>query len=155
LHSRSDMSHWPNQILVATDFSAGSDEALDKAIDLAKPAEADLEILHVLELGADTFPYGLSYYDDHAKVLAHIEAELAKRAALAAEAGVTATTKMLEGASASEIVQRARKIRADVIVVGTHGRKGVAHVLLGSVAERVVHRADCAVLAVPFSQRAA
>lgn len=148
------MAAWPNLILVATDFSAGSDEALDKAIELARQTEADLEILHVLELGAETFPYGLAYFEDRAALLAHLERELAQRAARATEVGVvTCTTKLLEGGGAVEIVQRARKVRADLVVVGTHGRKGLAHVLLGSVAERVVHHAGCPVLTVPFSGR--
>lgn len=155
LQRGSGMPTWPNQILVATDFSDGSDEALDKAIEVAKQAEAEVELLHVLELGADTFPYGLAAYDDHAGLLKHIESELQKRAARVADAGVTVTTKMVEGAAPAEIVQRARKIRADVIVVGTHGRTGLSHVLLGSVAGRVVQKSACAVLTIPFSRREA
>ena len=53
------------------------------------------------------------------------------------------------------ITQRGRDIDADLIVVGTHGRTGIAHAMLGSVAERVVRRAGCPVLTVPFSRKAA
>ena len=53
--------------------------------------------------------------------------------------------------AAAEIVGRAREVGAGLIVVGTHGRRGLAHVLLGSVAERVVQHAGCPVLTVPFS----
>ncbi len=59
------------------------------------------------------------------------------------------------GRAATEIVQRARDIGADLIVIGTHGRRGLAHVMLGSVAERVVQHAACPVLTVPFSKKAA
>ena len=52
-------------------------------------------------------------------------------------------------------MQRGRDIDADMIVVGTHGRTGLAHAMLGSVAERVVRRAACPVLTVPFSRKAA
>jgi nucleotide-binding universal stress UspA family protein len=62
---------------------------------------------------------------------------------------------MVEGSAATEIVQRARDLAADLIVIGTHGRRGLAHALLGSVAERVVQRAPCPVLTVPFSKKAA
>jgi nucleotide-binding universal stress UspA family protein len=54
-----------------------------------------------------------------------------------------------------EIAKRGREIGADLIVVGTHGRTGLAHAMLGSVAERVVRRASCPVLTVPYSRKAA
>jgi len=62
---------------------------------------------------------------------------------------------MLEGTAAVEIVKRARNLSAGLVVVGTHGRTGLAHVLLGSVAEKIVRRSTCPVLTVPFSKRAA
>ena len=62
---------------------------------------------------------------------------------------------MLEGTTHEEIVREARDSAADLIVIGTHGRRGLAHAMLGSVAERVVQRASCPVLSVPFSKKAA
>jgi nucleotide-binding universal stress UspA family protein len=104
------MTSRPKQILVATDFSPGSDEAMAAAVDFATRAGA---------------------------------------------AGVACRTKMVEGLPATEIVQRAREIGADLIVIGTHGRRGIAHVVLGSVAERVVQHAPCPVLTVPVPRKAA
>jgi nucleotide-binding universal stress UspA family protein len=67
-------------------------------------------------------------------------------------AGLACHTRSLEGRAAEEIVGRARELGAGLIVLGTHGRRGLAHMLLGSVAERVVQHAGCPVLTVPFSR---
>jgi nucleotide-binding universal stress UspA family protein len=142
------------KILIATDFSSGSDEALDHAIDLAKQMAASLDIVYVLEPIAQELPLGLTPSDGPAQI-ASIDRELAARAARALGAGLSCRAIMLEGGAATEIVQRARDLGADLIVIGTHGRRGLAHALLGSVAERVVQRAPCPVLTVPFSKKAA
>jgi universal stress protein A len=80
---------------------------------------------------------------------------LADRAARVRADGLPCTTKIVEGSPVAEITRRGNAIDADLIVVGTHGRTGLAHAMLGSVAERVVRRASSPVLTVPFSRRAA
>lgn len=142
------------RIVVATDFSEGSEEAVVAAIDLAKEKGAELDILHVLELEVEQYPLGLNH-DGDGPLLEYIDRELSRRADLAAKVGLSCVTKVVTGKAADEIVQHARNIGADIIVVGTHGRRGLAHVLLGSVAEQVVRRAACPVLTVPFSKKAA
>jgi nucleotide-binding universal stress UspA family protein len=145
----------PKKILVATDFSDGSDEALAQAILMAKPSAAEIEILHVVELAAE-FPFGTPYFDaDYGALYASVDQRLSERADRVVAAGLRSTTKIAEGNAVTEITQRARAMGADLIVVGTHGRTGLAHVMLGSVAERVVQRASCPVLTVPFSTKAA
>jgi nucleotide-binding universal stress UspA family protein len=142
-------------ILVATDFSDGSDEALSQAIEVAKPDKAAVEILHVIEL-AEEFPFRTAYLDaDYGALYASVDRRLSERAARVAAAGLECTTKIVEGGAVPEITGRGRAIGADLIVVGTHGRTGIAHAMLGSVAERVVRRASCPVLTVPFSKKAA
>jgi len=84
-----------------------------------------------------------------------IDKQLSERAERVTAAGLRCTTKIVEGGAVAEITQRGRDIGADLIVVGTHGRTGIAHAMLGSVAERVVRRASCPVLTVPFSKKAA
>ena len=69
--------------------------------------------------------------------------------------GVPCHTKTLEGSASTEVIQRARQIGAELVVVGTHGRTGLAHILLGSVAEKTVRHSICPVLTVPFSKKAA
>jgi nucleotide-binding universal stress UspA family protein len=147
------MTRTSKTVLVATDFSDASDEALTHAIGLAKQMGAALDILHVIELGAEVFPYGLSYFDDRGGLIAHVDRELTKRADLAAAAGVTARTRMREGSAAQEILEHGREVGADLVVVGSHGRTGLAHALIGSVAERVVRHARFPVLTIPFSKK--
>ncbi len=150
------MKSSPRRILVATDFSAGSDEALTEAIGLAKQSNAELEIVYVLELGVEEFPFGLTYYgSDRGGVVAQIDRALAERADHAKKAGIACRTNMLEGSAAIEVVRRAREAGAELVVVGTHGRTGLAHILLGSVAEKIVRHSTCPVLTVPFSKKAA
>jgi nucleotide-binding universal stress UspA family protein len=143
------------KILVATDFSEGSDEALEQAILVAKPSAAEIEILHVIEL-VEEFPFGTPYFDaDFGTLYASVDRRLSERGDRVVAAGLRATTKIAEGNAVTEITQRGRAMGADLIVVGTHGRTGLAHAMLGSVAERVVRRASCPVLTVPFSKKAA
>jgi nucleotide-binding universal stress UspA family protein len=145
----------PNKILVATDFSDGSDEALERAIEIGQPSRATVEILHVVEL-SEEFPFGTTYFDaDYGMLYASIDKRLSERAERVTAAGLPCTTKIIEGGAVAEITKRGRDIDADLIVVGTHGRTGIAHAMLGSVAERVVRRASCPVLTVPFSKKAA
>jgi nucleotide-binding universal stress UspA family protein len=143
------------KVLVATDFSVGSDEALEHAIDVAKPSGAEVEVVHVIEL-AEEFPFGTTYFDaDYGSLYAGVDSQLSQRADRVRAAGLRCETKIIEGSAPSEIAKRGRDIGADLIVVGTHGRTGLAHAMLGSVAERVVRRASCPVLTVPFSKKAA
>src|SRR5450755_464925 len=144
------------RILVAIDFSAGSDEALTQAITLAEQMHADLELVYVLEAGVDVFVAGLTAFDSAPVDLrAGIERQLANRAARVRERGIACRTLVLQGNPSIEVTRRAREIGADLVVVGTHGRTGLSHVLLGSVAEKVVRRSICPVLTVPFSKKAA
>lgn len=142
-------------MLVATDFSDGSDEALARAIEMARQSGSEVEIIHVLEL-AEEFPFGTTYFDaDYGVLYANIDMELSRRADQFRKAGLVCETKIVEGSASNEIAARGRAIGADLIVIGTHGRTGLAHAVLGSVAERVVRRASCPVLTVPYSRKAA
>lgn len=150
------MTQRTRHVLVGTDFSEPSDQALDRAIELAGETHAAIDLVHVLEPGAEEFPFGLTTYgSDRGGVVAYIERELSARADRVTKAGLPCTTALIEGQAAAEIVQRAKDAGADLIVVGTHGRRGIAHAMLGSVAERIVRRATCPVLTVPFISRAA
>ena len=139
------------RILVATDFSAASASALEFAKTLATRFDASLHLLHVLE---DPYITGAFAPDIYAPPPAGLRESWlhsaeTTMAALITEADKTTfnlTTDVVFGPIAQTIVERASQIGADLIVMGTHGRGGVAHLLMGSVAERVVRTAECPVL---------
>ena len=143
------------KILVSTDLSDGSDEALSQAIELGKQTGAFLEIVYVRELGSGEFPFGPLYSEDASGVIAYTDLELARRRDRVTSAGLQCHYRCLDGIAAKEIVRRAEETNADLVVVGTHGRRGLARAMLGSVAERVVQHAACPVLTVPVSRKAA
>ena len=139
-----------HKILVPTDFSEPSNAALELAIDLAQRFDAELELFHAQELPAYIFPDGVVPISPG--IIADLDratrAELDRLAARVQNAGVRVSTSHSIGAHHTEILRRAEEIGADLIAMGTHGRTGIKHALLGSVAERVVRRAPCPVLTV-------
>jgi universal stress protein A len=142
------------KILVAIDFSKLSHEALDYAISLAEDVGARLSVLYVVEpmefTGVDVLggtPIATqAIVEEHLKQ-AKREMERVRNRKLAKLEGATVTVRL--GRPAEEIVALGGKGRSNLIVVGTHGRSGLSHLLMGSVAERVVRHANCPVLAVP------
>ena len=120
-------------ILFATDFSDASTKAGRSAAEFARHFGARLHVLHVVPPATDpTLAPGQ---------MAQAVVDLGP--------GLTITTEIGVGLAARQIVASARRQSADLIVIGTHGRTGLSHVLLGSVAEGVVRRAPCRVLTVP------
>ncbi len=140
------------RILVAVDGSHTSEQALREAARLAGSLQAQLRIVHVvdnvnLNLGME-FPNPTEIWDALAKAGQDI---LAKATVLAAEAGVPAETCLLEIDSLGQripemIAAEADAWPADLIVIGTHGRRGLSHLLLGSIAEGVARVATKPVL---------
>jgi nucleotide-binding universal stress UspA family protein len=143
------------RILVPTDFSDCSRDALDYALSLADRLGAEVHLVHVFERPV-YFEVGVS----HSLQLRHnvdewihdLKAGATKQLdTLAAEVrgrrpGTQASFR--EGTAVEEILKAAKETSADIIVLGTHGRTGLPHVVLGSVAERVVRTAPCPVLTV-------
>ena len=135
------------QILVPTDFSSPSDRALDYARDLAHQFHASLHVLHVVNrpllaegLAAEAaLSNGTAMGSD---MVEDAQRRLRKQAPDAASADV------IFGYAARSIVEHASRLGIDLIVMGSHGRTGIAHVLLGSVAEAIVRTAPCPVLTV-------
>jgi len=137
-------------ILVATDFSDSADEALTYALTLADQVGATARLVHVFDDPGAIGLYSEGYVPMPAEVRAEILAEIRRQlTARAATAGRTdLPSEVLAGPPARTIVDAARQHQCDLIVMGTHGRHGMAHLLLGSVAERVVRTAACPVLVV-------
>ncbi|HEY1290697.1 MAG TPA: universal stress protein [Burkholderiales bacterium] len=141
------------RILVAVDGSATSMKGLREAIRLAKDDRAQLFVLHVVnELYAFANLEGFTAGVDIVPALREGGRRvLAKATAVADKEGIRAKTLMREtpgGAAADLIVREARKQRADLIVLGTHGRRGLRRAVLGSDAEQVVRRSPVPVLLV-------
>jgi nucleotide-binding universal stress UspA family protein len=142
-----------NQILVPTDFSPTSDLALDYAREIAQRFGASLHLLHVLE---DPFVHGPFasdlFIDERADVrraiLDDARARLARRVRRREGEVAAASAEIVSGHSAETIVTHAHELGADLIVMGTHGRTGLAHLLIGSVAERVFRTSPCPVMTV-------
>ena len=133
--------------LVPTDFSADADDALEYAMRLASKLQARLTLLHVIEpliVGSvETMPY-LFIHELEDKITHTMEPYRARITA----AGLPCDYAIVHGVPFHVIVETARTDKIDLIIMGTHGRTGLRHVLLGSVAERVVRLAPCPVLVV-------
>jgi nucleotide-binding universal stress UspA family protein len=143
------------RILVALDGSPTSTKGLREAIRLAKAERAELCILHVVN---ETVPYtplaGAPPINLIALLLGSGRALLKKAQAQARKQGVEAKTILVESTqrdAAGTIVAQARKRRAELIVLGTHGRRGMLRLVLGSDAEQVVRTAPAPVLLVRAS----
>ena len=140
------------RVLHASDFSKASGGAFAKSVELAKANQAELVLLHVL---APTVPMIVEgyvspklYQDLYASARAYGQKELDALAAKAKKSGVRVKTLLRDGVAHSQIIRAARSLRADLIVIGTHGRTGLAKLFLGSVAGRVISTATCPVMTV-------
>lgn len=136
------------RILVPTDFSADANAAFDYALGLARKFDAPVHLLHVVE---DPLAAGMWSSEIYTAQIAGLQLNLVRdaeerlRRSVPDDAG-TVSTEVRTGPAAKQIVEAARETNSDLIVMGTRGRTGVAHVIMGSVAERVVRLAPCPVL---------
>ena len=140
------------RILHPTDFSRASGAAFLKAVALAKESRAQLLLVHVLlpptPFIGDGYISPKTYEELEASARRGAQRELAKVVAKAQKAKARVTAVLLEGVPYDRIARAARSKRADLIVMGTHGRSGLSKFFLGSVAERVIALAPCPVLTV-------
>ena len=144
------------KILVPVDFSSHSDEAVRYAADLSRRYEAAVTLVHVYETIAYALPDGYILYTDSQLVsmMAEFEKQLrATKASAQAAGALRVETKMLQGVVSSEIVSFAKNGAYDLIIMGTHGRTGLKHALLGSVAEKVIRKSPCPVLTVRLAEK--
>jgi len=149
------------RILCPTDFSEFSERALRRAVSLARWFEARVTALHVTPRRlpwAVPAEYG-RYLSVPADLLQSCQEEEAKELARFVEPhlgdGTPIETKLVEGDPGREIQAAAEAMPADLVVMGTHGRSGFEHLLLGSVTEKVLRRAPCPVLTVSKPEAAA
>lgn len=140
------------KILLPTDFSEFSGAARDYACSLVEKFNAELHVLHVLQdLVAMAPEPGMAFPPpgDYMKELeASAKQALEKHPGDSLAAGFQVQRILRHGSPFLEIIRYAKEQDMDLIVMGTHGRTGLAHVLLGSVAEKVVRKSPCPVLTV-------
>ena len=133
------------QILVPTDFSTDADHALEHAIGLAQQFQSRLTLLHAVFLYLpSSAEAGFPAYTAQLKSEADQQLQGLRNRAEEANVAVEAFTEM--GVPADKIVEIAKDRHIDLIVMGTQGRTGLPHLLVGSVAERVVRLAPCPVM---------
>jgi nucleotide-binding universal stress UspA family protein len=134
-----------NHILVPTDFGETAEHALDVAIELAKKFGSRISLLHVYQIFVPA-AYGESIVWPADQIASGARQALDTRLSAAKQryAGVEAILKA--GNPADEIIEVAKSSKADAIVMGTHGRRGVSRLVMGSVAERVVRTSPVPVL---------
>lgn len=140
------------KILYATDYSKASARAFDEAVKLAKQNRAEILVVHVIE----PTPYVAGEEFASAEIYAKLD-DMAKRDAQSAMAKlmlrlkklrVKAQSLLLRGSAREQIVKAAKSKKADMIVIGTHGRTGLSKLFMGSVAGSVVSTAACPVMTV-------
>jgi universal stress protein A len=141
------------RILVPTDFSEASEAALDYARVMAGKFGASLHVLHVFDApfaaGAVSAEVFIAESPAaNAQLFEEASNRLQRRVTPADRTRYRATTEIITGASAESIVTYARERGVDLIVMGTHGRSGLSHLLMGSVSEKVVRTAPCPVMTV-------
>ena len=136
------------RILVPTDFSADANAAFDYALELARKFDASVHVLHVVE---DPLAAGMWSSEIYTADIAGLQVNLVRDAedrlkrSVPENAG-SISTEVRTGNAAKAILEAARDRNADLMVMGTRGRTGIAHIVMGSVAERVVRLAPCPVL---------
>ena len=141
------------RILFPTDFSRRSERSLDMALELADRFGAELHMLHAIVLHADDPNDPAHLFPDPEEIRRRLEEIADRRMATSlerrAERGATIVRARRRGISAAPVIlEHADDIGADLIVMSTHGRRGIEHILLGSVTEEVVRLAPCPVLTV-------
>ncbi|HEU0033842.1 MAG TPA: universal stress protein [Kofleriaceae bacterium] len=140
----------PKNILVPTDLSEGAEEALDYACELAARLGATVHVLNVIGIPALGVPeLGVALTSTVIdSLIADNQAALDKLVEPRRLRAAIGEVVLKTGDARDVINQTAKELDCDLIVMGTHGRRGVSRVLLGSVAETVVRSAPCAVLTV-------
>ena len=140
------------RILYATDYSKASGRALDEAVNLARQNRAELLVVHVVE----PIPYAAGEEFGGAELYLRLEDATKRESQTTMDklirrlrrSKVKAKSLLLRGSAYDQIVKTAKSKRADMVVIGTHGRTGLSKLFMGSVAAKVVSAATCPVVTV-------
>jgi nucleotide-binding universal stress UspA family protein len=137
-------------ILCPIDYSVYSEKALKYAIEFAEKYNAKLYLMHVLDIRiydiTDPELYNVNVIDK--ETINKLRERLHKCISENTRKNIEVETIVIEGVPFVEIIKKAREYKVDLIVLGTHGRTGLSHAIMGSVAEKVVRKAPCPVLTI-------
>jgi nucleotide-binding universal stress UspA family protein len=138
------------RIVCPVDFSEASEYALDYASDFASRLGARIDLVHVYQLPTYALPDGAVFTgaDFENKLTGELQKQLDEITERTRKRGLETESQLLRGVPHKEIVRFAQDQEADLVVMGTHGRAGIEHILLGSVAERVVRTSPIPVVTV-------
>lgn len=134
------------KVLIPTDFSELSKTAIQEALPVIKKLDATIIFLHVLERLDHPDDMTALFDEGYAYLMDRSHALLNDLVIEAKQAGVEATAELKNGVPHEEIVAVAQQENVDLIVMGTHGRTGFNHLMMGSQAERVLRKAPCSVM---------
>ena len=135
------------KILLAVDFSAHSDRAVAVAADLAARVSASVDVIHAFDVPSEYNPYLSTVGTElERKIEEGVSERLGRIRQKLESRGIRANVHVRRGRPDTVIAETAKQIGCQLIAMGTRGQSGVAHVLLGSVAERTLRAAPCAVL---------
>jgi nucleotide-binding universal stress UspA family protein len=140
-----------DKILIAIDFSENSDFAFDYALTLAKQFNAELMVMHVINEPVDLRGFYVPHisFEELEKEIEEGATKMMEKFCQAKLDGFTNyKTEIVSGIPYEEIIKKAEETSASLIVLGTHGRTGLDHLIFGSTAERVVRSASCPVLTI-------
>jgi nucleotide-binding universal stress UspA family protein len=141
-----------DNILAAIDFSDITPTVIDKAAEIANCFACKLWIIHIAAPDPDFVGYGTGPQcerDWKAKTLRKEHRYIQDKALELEQNGIDVTPLLVQGATVETILQEATKLKADMIVLGSHGHGAVYRTLVGSVSEGLIHKASCPVLIVP------
>ncbi|MDQ1274342.1 MAG: hypothetical protein QG591_2972 [Planctomycetota bacterium] len=137
-------------ILCPIDYSVYSEMALKYAIEFAEKYQAKLYLVHVLDIRVydinDPDLYNVNIVDE--ETINKLRERLLKCVNEDTKSKISVEAIIIQGVPFAEIIRTAKECKIDLIVLGTHGRTGLSHALMGSVAEKVVRKAPCPVLTI-------
>ncbi|MFT5701320.1 MAG: nucleotide-binding universal stress UspA family protein [Desulforhopalus sp.] len=139
-------------ILTCVDFSESMGKVVEKAEEIAEAVSAKLWLLHVAEPEPDFVGYEVgpqSVRDSLSKRFHKEHRQIQDIAEQMRQNGIDTTALLVQGSTVETILMKASKISADMIVVGTHGKGRVYRLLVGSVSEGILRKANCSILVVP------
>jgi len=143
-------------ILVAIDLSGASHKILDKVKILALSLSAKVCLLHVVEYDTDfpdDEPDSQDTSDHSPQEFSKEHKELQKEVDKLRESGIDTKGILTQGSIVDVILRKAKQLKIDIIIVGTHGHGGVHHMIFGSVSEGVLRNTSCPVLVIPTHDR--